>query len=472
MQVTETSAEGLKREYKVVIPAAQVADKVDEKLKEVGQQVNLPGFRPGKIPQSILKQRFGSSVMGEVLEQMVNESASKTITDNELRPALQPNIEIDKFDDGDDLEYTMKIEVLPEIAMMDFKSIKVEKLKVPIKDDEIDDALERIAMSRGEAEAAPKDHKAADGDVVVIDFAGKVDGELFDGGSADDYELGLGTNSFIPGFEDQLIGTKAGDKKVVKVTFPEEYGAENLAGKDAEFDVTVKEVKFSKPAKIDDELAKGVGLEDLNGLKDAIRNDIQGNYEGVSRARLKRDLMDALDEGHNFEVPPGMLDTEYEAILKQYEERKEKDQLDEEEKSKSEDDLKAEYKTIADRRVRLGLVLSEVGAKNNIEVTQEELQRAIMAEAQRMPGQERQVFEFFQKNEDARNNLRAPLYEEKVVDYILELATVTDKEVSVDELLADPDEEAKSDKKASAGKEKEAKAKKTKPKKKAEKKEK
>lgn len=440
MQVTETTAEGLKREYKIMIPATDIDGKVTNRLNEVGKDLQIPGFRRGKAPLKVLKQRFGQSVMGEVLEQAVQESVTQTLEDKDLKPAMQPKVEIDKFEEGSDLEYTMSLEILPDFEVMDLKSIKLERLKVPVTDETINEAIQSFAETRKETEPAPKTHKAADGDVAVIDFLGKVDGEAFEGGAAEDYQLSLGSNTFIPGFEEQLVGVKAGDEKAVKVTFPDEYQAEHLAGKDAVFDVTVKEVRTGKLPEINDEFAKAIGAEDLKALKEAVKADIEQNYNGLTRTRLKRDLLDALAEGHDFDVPPGMVESEYEAIWKHYEERKEQGQLDEDEKTKSEDDLKAEYQDIAVRRVRLGLVLSNIGADQDIDVTNEEVNRAIINEAQRYQGREREVMEFYQKNAQARDSIRAPIYEDKVIDYIVELAAVTDKESSLDDVVAEPDE--------------------------------
>ena len=289
-----------------------------------------------------------------------------------------------------------------------------------------------------ETEAAPESHEAASGDVAVIDFRGTVDGEAFDGGEAEDFYLNLGSNTFIPGFEDQLIGAKAGDRKDVKVAFPEEYRAEHLAGKDAVFEVTVKELRTGKVPEIDDAFAKSVGAESLDALKEAVKADIEQNYNGLTRTRLKRDLLDVLADGHDFDLPPGMVDVEFEAIWKLYEERKANDQLDEDEKDKPEEELKAGFREIAERRVRLGIVLSKVGAEQNIEVSNEELNRAIVREAQNYPGREREVLEAYQKNAQMRDSLKAPIYEDKVIDYIVELAEVNDKETTLEDFAAEP----------------------------------
>ncbi len=458
MQVTQINADGLKHEFKVVITAGQFDEKVKDRLTEVGQSVKVPGFRPGKVPMAILRQKYGKSVMGEVLEGAVNEGAQHAVEQNKLRPALQPKVEITKFEDGGDLEFSVAVEVLPEIEVMDLSTLTLEKMVAEIDEAELEEALKGLASRRETTEAAPAGQAAASGDVVVIDFLGKVDGVAFDGGKGEGYSLKLGSNSFIPGFEEQLVGKKAGDETVVKVTFPEAYHAENLAGKASEFEVKVHEVRTSVPAGIDDELAKSVGLENLAALKDALREEIGRDYTTMARAHLKRALLDRLAENHSFPVPQGMVDMEFDAIWKQLEADKAAGRLDEADKDKSDDELKAEYRAIAERRVRLGLLLSEVGQKNSVQITQEDLNRAVMNEARRFPGQEHLVFQYYQKNQDALNSLRAPIFEEKVIDYIVERAQVSEKTVSPEDLRKDPDaapgaaEEAKPKKKAAAKK--------------------
>lgn len=439
MQVTETTADGLKREYRISIPATDIDGKVTSKLTEVGRDIQLPGFRRGKAPLPVLKMRLGKSVLGEVLEEALQESVAKTLEDKELKPAMQPKIEIGDYEDGGDLEYTMSLEILPDFTVMDLASIELERLKVPVADDIVDRAVASFAESRKETEPAPDGHEAAAGDVAVIDFRGTVDGEAFDGGAAEDYHLSLGANTFIPGFEDQLTGAKAGDRKDVKVAFPEDYPAEHLAGKDAVFDVTVKELRISKLPEIDDDFAKSIGAENLDALREAVKSDIERDYDGVSRTRLKRDLLDILADGHDFDLPPGMVEVEFEAIWKHYEERKAQDRLDEDEKDKSEEALKAEYRGIAVRRVRLGIVLSAIGAKQDIEVSNEELNRAILREAQNYPGRQREVMEAYQKSAEMRDGLKAPIYEDKVIDYIVELAQVTEREATLEEVVAGPE---------------------------------
>ena len=438
MQVTETTAEGLKREYKISIPATDIDGKVTHKLTEVGRDLQIPGFRRGKAPLPVLKMRFGKSVLGEVLEEALQDSVAKTLEDKDLKPAMQPKVEIDNFEEGGDLEYTMSLEVLPDFTVMDLKSIELERFKVPVTQETIDQALVSFAENRKESEPAPESHEAAAGDVAVVDFRGTVDGEAFEGGEAEDFYLNLGSDTFIPGFEDQLVGAKAGDSKTVKVSFPEDYRAEHLAGKDASFDVTVKEVRIGKLPEIDDAFAKSIGAEDLKSLKDAIKADIERNYNGLTRTRLKRDLLDILADGHEFDLPDGMVEVEFEAIWNHYEQRKAENQLDEDEKDKSEDDLKAEYRDIAVRRVRLGIVLSSIGADQNIEVSNEEVNRAIVGEAQNYPGREREVLEMYRKNAQMRDNLKAPIYEDKVIDYIVELAQVTERETTLEEIVAEP----------------------------------
>jgi len=469
MQVTQTSADGLKREYKVVISAKDLDEKLDHRLRELGRSVRVPGFRPGKVPSTILRQRFGQAVLGEIVERSVTDSANQAMTEQGVRPALQPKIEITSYEEGSDLEYTMAVELLPEIEPADLSKIELERLKVKVGEAEIEDALTEIAQrhKRSEPVAAPR--KSQSGDVLVIDFKGFVDGEEFAGGAATDHHLELGSNAFIAGFEEQLIGVGAGDHVTVKVTFPAEYANDKLAGKEAAFEVDVKEIREPAPVPIDDELAKVVGLDDLAALKSAVKESIERDYASLTRGRLKRALLDALADGHDFEVPPGMADLEFETIWKQIEEQRKSGHLDEEDAAKSEDQLKSEYRGIAERRVRLGLLLSEIGRRNNIEVSKDEITRAIVAEAQNFPGREREVFEFYEHNAEAMANLRAPVFEEKVVDFILEMAKVSDREVTREDLMAMAEEgEApaegggkKAAKSGGAKKSKAAKAKKT-----------
>ena len=460
MQVIKNNSEGLKQHFTVTIPAGQIASEMDTRLAEVGRTVRIPGFRPGKVPMTLLRKKYGPSVMGEVVENAVNSGAQKAIADNDLRPALRPEIAITSYQEGGDLQFTVQVEVLPEVEVQDLSGLKLERPVAEVTDEVVDEALERIASRRETTETAAKSHKAKSGDVVTIDFAGSVDGVPFDGGKAEGYDLKLGSNSFIPGFEDQLIGVKAGDKTDVKVTFPAEYGAEHLAGKDAVFAINVHEVKTVKPAKVDDELAKQLGLDDLAALRASVKEEIDRDYATMSRAHLKRHLLDALAEGHSFAVPQGMVGLEFDAIWKQVEEDRSQGRVDPSDEGKSDDELKGEYRAIAERRVRLGLLLSEVGRKNNVQISQEDLNRAVITEARNYPGQEHLVIQYYQKNPEAKEALRAPIFEEKVVDFIIELAKITEKKVTVDELRADPDEVTTETKKETKPKAK-AKAKKT-----------
>ncbi|MBJ7417829.1 MAG: trigger factor [Niveispirillum sp.] len=441
MQITETSAEGLRRDFKVVITAQDIESRVQTRLTEVGKTVKIPGFRPGKVPMPILKQRYGQSVMGEVLEAAVNDGAQKAVSDNNLRPALQPKIEVLKFDPGQDLEFAVQVELLPEIEPADLSAVEIEKPVAVVADDTVTEALSRLSKGRRTTEKVEEDRAAVTGDILLIDFDGSVDGEKRPGMKGDDYELELGSGSFIPGFEDQLVGAKAGSDVSVNVSFPAEYHAAELAGKAAVFEVKVKEIRVGKDAELNDDLAKTFGFDDLEALKAAIKERTEGEYGQTSRLRAKRALLDKLAELHSFDVPAGMVEIEFEQIWKRLQEELARGGADAEDEGKSEDDLKAEYRDIAVRRVRLGLLLSEIGRRNNITVSREELQKAMFDEVRRYPGQEQQVFEFFQKNPQAVESLRAPIYEDKVVDFILGTVKVNEVTVSVEELMRDPDED-------------------------------
>jgi trigger factor len=444
MQVTETLNQGLKREYKIAIPASQLRSKVDGKLTELGEKLRIPGFRPGKVPMTLLKQRYEQSVMGEVLEESVQQSSQQLMTERSLRPAGQPKVElVGEFKADADLEFSVAMEVIPEIAPMDFTTVSLERVGVEVPESEVEDSLKRIAKRQRASETAADDYAAKSGDIAVIDFVGSISGVEFEGGKADGHYLELGSGSFIPGFEEQLIGVKKGDKKVVEVTFPAEYGNTDLAGKEAAFTVTVQEVRVLKDVPIDDELAKSLGLTDLAELKKQARERIEREYGAVSRARVKRKLLDVLADNHDFTLPEVLVEAEFGAIWQQIEADMKAGRLDEEDKGKSEDELKKEYRDIAARRVKLGLLLSEVGRQNNIQVPNEELSRALIQEAQRYPGQQQQVIEYYQRSPEALNQLRAPLYEEKVVDYILERAKVAERKVSPEKFAEEGEAELK-----------------------------
>ncbi len=430
MQVTETLSDSLKREYTVVIAAKDLGEKLEARLEKIGQEVRLPGFRPGKVPMPILRKRFSQSVMGEVIEQAVRDSSNQALTERGLRPAMQPKIEITAFEEGKDLEYKIAVELLPDIEVGDLSKIELERLKIAAPEAEIDEALDRLASAKRETTALETPRPAEKGDVLVIDFRGTVDGEALPGMAGEDHHLELGSNRFVEGFEGQLIGAEAGQERTITVTFPDQYVNDKLAGREALFEVTVKEVRATVPRVIDDALAKDLGEPDLAALRSKVGEQLQGDYDRMSRTQLKRQLLDVLADAYEYDVPLGMVDSEFEAIWKQIEEERSHGHTDPEDEGKSDDELKAEYREIAERRVRLGLLLSEVGRLNGIEVNQDELNRAVMMEAQNHPGHERQVVEFYQNSPEALANLRAPLFEDKVVNFILDLAKVSERSVS------------------------------------------
>jgi trigger factor len=443
MQVTETSAAGLKHEFTVVVAASDIERQIQDRLAEIGRSVRLPGFRPGKAPIAVLKKRYGPSVLGEVMERAVNESSSTAIRERKLRPALQPKIEIVSYNEGKDLEYKLAVEVLPEIAPIDFAAIALERWKPEVADDEIDEALQRIAKQQRKSEKAEREAKS--GDIAVIDFKGMVGGVAFPGGSAQNHSLELGSNSFIPGFEDQLVGSKAGEERTVSVTFPADYGNADLAGKAAEFAVTVREVREIVPQAIDESLAEAVGMENLAELRKAVRERVESEYAGVARRKLKRELLDILAEKQKFPVPEGMLQIEFDQLWREVEAERKRAQeagQPDPEAGKSDEELRAEYRALAERRVRLGLLLNEVGRANNITVAAEEVNRAAVERARSFPGQEREVLEYYRNNPQALDSLKAPILEEKVVDFIFEMAKVTDRAVKAEELVAAVNEEA------------------------------
>ena len=441
MHVSETLSEGLKREYKVVVEAADMEAKVTSRLTDLAKQAQMPGFRRGKVPVKLLRRTYGKQLLGEVLEQTVNEATTETIEKHDLTPAMQPKIEVVSFDEGSDLEYTIQLEVMPEFEPVDFAAISLKKIVADVDDSQIDDRVKSIAEQFKEFTAAAEGQEAQNGDTVVIDFKGSVDGEEFEGGEAEEHNLELGSNSFIPGFEEQLIGAKKGEKKAVTVNFPAAYQAEHLAGKEAEFAVTVREVKVPLPVTLDDALAEKLGLENLEALKTAVREQSEKDFAVVTRTKLKRELLDALAENHDFDLPPTLVESEFEQIWTQVEEDLKRQDKTIEDLDKQEDEAKAEYRDIAVRRVRLGLLLSKVGQENNLTVTQDEVNRAMAEHAQNFPGQEQKIFELYQSNPEMRAQLEAPIMEDKVVDFILEMAQVNESKVSVEELLAEDEED-------------------------------
>jgi trigger factor len=526
MQVTETSAEGLKREFKITVPANELEDRISRRLGEIGRSVRIPGFRPGKVPLPLLRKRYGPAVRHEVLESTVQGSSAEAMREQNLRPALPPRVEIVSAAEGADLEYKMSVELLPDMPEPDFSNLGIERVVAEVPEEDVDRAIERVAESQRKAEKV--DRPAENGDLVVVDFAGKLGDVEFPGGKGENVSIELGAGRFIPGFEDQLIGAGAGEDRTLRVTFPADYGAPDLAGKDAVFEVKVKEVQQRLPAAIDDSLAEAVGLENLAELRQEVRQRMQRDYDSVARQRVKRALLDKLAERYDFPVPPGMVEMEFNTIWAQYQGEKEAgrqmaarqaagstasdgpidaaaviapeetalegsserspaiaeaqrphphehepathhaiphpgsptDPLDAaaliaqeetalegasdtEPAATEEDEEKAreEYRRIAERRVRLGLLLAEAGRANNITVTQEELNQALAQEARRHPGYERQVIDYYRKSPEAINNLRAPIFEEKVVDFILEMAKPSERKVSPQELMTGAAEE-------------------------------
>jgi len=434
MQVNETLNEGLKRAYSIKLTAVELDTKVNEKLLEAQPDVEMKGFRKGKVPMALLKRQFGQRILGEAMQETIDGAMSKHFEDSGDRPAMQPNIEMqngEKWKEGDDVEVSLTYEALPTIPEVDFSKIKLQKLVVKSDKAAVDEALDNLAASANDFKDRKKGAKAKDGDQVVIDFVGTVGGEAFDGGSSEDYPLVLGSNSFIPGFETQLLGCKAGEDHKVNVTFPEEYGSKDLAGKDAEFSCKVKNVKEPVPAKINDELATKFGAEDLKALKTQISERLESEYGGAARAVMKRKLLDALDKKVKFELPPSLVEAEAKQIAHQlYHEENPDDQ------GHDHDNIEPnkEHTKLAERRVRLGLLLAELGQKAEVEVSDAEMSQAIMAQSRQYPGQEKEFFEFMQKNEQMQQQLRAPIFEDKVVDHIFEQATVADKKVDKVEL--------------------------------------
>lgn len=436
MQVTETKNEGLTREFTVRIEAKDIEEKVDHRLTEVGRGLTIPGFRPGKAPLSLLQKRYGKSVIGEILEAAVQDSSSQAIAERGLTPAIRPRIEITSYEDGADLEYTMQVELMPEFEPADFSKIELERITIKVSDAEVDEALARVAKDNRVAVPVASPRKAKLGDVAVIDFVGRIGGTEFPGGAGKDFHLELGSGRFIPGIEDQIVGAKPGERITAKVTFPEDYNASDLAGKDAEFEITVRELREYVDSSVDETLATTMGFEDLSKMRTAVRENLEHEYGAMSRTGLKRRLLDKLAELHDFDVPAGMVDAEFEAIWQQFEQAREQGQIDEDDADKADGELRADYRAIAERRVRLGLLLSEIGRRNNIEVTQDEINRAIMAEAQRYPGRQREVVDYYQNQPEAVAQIRAPLFENKVTDFVLEIAKVKERSGTMEDLLA------------------------------------
>ena len=441
MQITETLADGLKHDFRVVVPADDLHADIDRKLAEYGAGMRLPGFRPGKAPMKILRQRFGRAVEGEILEATINRGTQQAIEERGLKPAVMPQIDMvsdleNGLPAGVDLEYTISVEALPEIEPIDFGSLELERLEAEPAEETVEEEIGRIASATAELVPMEEDRGAVDADTLTIDFEGKIDGEAFAGGAAEDYEIELGSGEFIPGFEDQLTGVRAGESRDIEVVFPEDYNAAHLAGKTAVFSVSVKQVRERRSSDPDDELAKRVGYDDLASLRQGVVDRVKGQYANVSRMIVKRHLFDRLEEMHDFPLPESMVEQEFGSIWGEIEKRLEGPDAEEVREGKTDEELRGEYRKVAERRIRLGLLLAEVGRQNNIEVGQEDLQRAMAAQVQRFPGQEQVVLDFYRNNPSALSQFEGPILENKVVDYILELAQITARQVSAEELIA------------------------------------
>ena len=463
MDVTQTSSEGLQREFNITLTAAQIDSRVDERIASLATEIKMPGFRPGKVPASVVKTRYGKQVLGEVLQAALDDATRKAIEEHDLRVATNPSLDITDYEEGGDLKATLKMEVMPEIDPIDLSKLTVDRPSVEVSDQEVDEAVETIAKENIPTKPVEKPRAAKSGDTVVIDFVGRIDGEAFEGGSAEGHRLGLGSNTFIPGFEDGLIDAKPGTTVDVPVKFPDEYPAAHLAGKESIFEVTVHELHEPGEMKIDDEFAASLGMDNLDALKAAVREQIGRQHNTAIRTKVKTSVLNALDdEMGEFDVPPTLVAQEYSSICHAMNphEHKEDDHDHSCDDGMSDDD-KAEADSLARRRVRLGMALTEIGRLNNLQVTEEEKNRAIFAEAQRHPGQEQQVLEYFQQNPQAAQNLAGPVFEDKVIDYILEMATVNDNVISVEDLYKADDEEAKPAKKTAKKAAKKAAAKKT-----------
>lgn len=446
MQVVEKLNEGLSRVLEVTVARDQLNQKLDAKIAEITPKMNIKGFRPGKVPQGHVRKMYGKELMGEIVQETLNETTQKALDQASIRPASQPELtpigDIESVIKGQaDLAYQIAVEMMPVFTPVEPSSLELKRPVYEPSDADIDEALKTVVSQTKQFEAKKgKSVKAADGDKLIIDFVGKIGDEAFEGGSAEGSELIIGSGQFIPGFEEQLVGVKKGETKTLNVTFPADYGAKNLAGKEATFETTVQDILAPKEGEADDELAKQLGLESLEALKGILKTQLEQQYKGASRFKMKRALLDVLDEKHSFDLPKRMLEAEFQGIWQQVQQDKAAGQLSDEDAGKSEDELKQEYMKIAERRVRLGLVLAEIGTRQNVQVTDQEVNQAIMAEARNYPGQERQVFDFYRQNPAAAAQIRAPIYEEKVCDLIFTLATVTDEPISKEDLLKEEEE--------------------------------
>lgn len=437
MQIKETTNKGLKRAYQLTIPAKDIAAKIEAEVKKIAPQVKMPGFRPGKVPANLIKKMHGEQLHAQTVNDVIRESVDQLMKDKELRPAMQPKIELGEgYEEGKDAEIAIELEVLPTVEVPSTDGLKLERLVVPVADEAVNEAVASIAGQNKSYKDAAKSKKAAEGNQLIIDFVGKLDGVEFEGGKAEDAALVIGAGQFIPGFEEQLVGVKTGDQKTITVTFPKEYQAENLAGKDAEFDITVKQVKVETETKVDDEFAKNLGLDSLDKLKELMRGQLEQQTAGLTRTQMKRQLLDTLAAGHDFEVPEGMVNAEFEQIWAQLlqEAQQEEDPAAALKEIEAEKD---DYRKIAERRVRLGLLLSEIGQANKVEVSAQEMSMLMQQAAQQYRPEDREKFmQYVQSEPMAAAQLRAPLYEDKVVDFLFDKAEVTEREVTQEELEA------------------------------------
>jgi len=448
MQVTETVSEGLKREFKVVVPATDLVSKADARIDELKGQVRINGFRPGKVPASHIKKLYGRSVMTETIEAAVREANAQIITERGFKLVRDPQVTLPEeqgaveqvIEGKSDLSYTVAIEILPPIELADFKGISLERLNAEVTDAEVEEAVKRIAEQSRPFAPKGEGAKAENGDNVMIDFTGKIDGTPFEGGTGGDVTLSLGSGTFIPGFEDQLLGATAGEQRKVTATFPQTYPAEKLAGKTAEFHVTVKSIQSPQAVEVNDEFAKSLGVDSLDKLREMLKSRLTQEHGAMSRQKVKRKLLDELDTRHKFTPPPSLVEDEFNNVWKTVTDDLQARKRTFEEEDTTEEKAKEEYRGIAERRVRLGLVIAEIGERNNIKVSDEELSRAVMDRARQVPGQEQKVWDFYRNNPNALASLRAPIFEDKVIDYILELAKITDKTVPREELYKDDEE--------------------------------
>lgn len=440
MEVTQTKAEGLSRTFALKVTVKELQAKLDQRIEEVRPGMRLKGFRPGKVPAAHVRKMYGRDLMGELLDKLVNETNQKALDDASLRPAGTPKVElegdIEKVVKGEaDLAWQMNVDVMPEFTPIDPATLTITRPVAEVSQEQIDESLGRIAEQNIKYEAREEGAEAQNGDAVIIDFVGKIDGEAFEGGTAEQQAVVIGSNRFIPGFEEQLVGVKAGDEKVLNVSFPDDYPSANLAGKAATFETKVHEVRAPQTPAVDDEFAKGLGLESLEQLTGLVKDQLAAEHANASRSKAKRDLLDKLDAAHSFDLPPGMVNQEFDQIWQQLQREMDAGRVTDEEKKKPEDELKAEYRKIAERRVRLGLVLAEIGRVADVRINEQEVNQALIREARQYPGQEREVVQFFQRNPNAMAQLRAPIYEDKVVDHILAVATVEETTVSREDLF-------------------------------------